>query len=552
MVSSDSRAGSQQDAYQLGWRALNKLIRRGFSWSGNERHCVYWQAPDGRFRDVSRLSGADFPEDGRAASVVDWDLDGDVDLVVTARTGPRVRLLVNRSPPGNGFLQISPRGTRTNPDGVGARVVLELDDGTRLSRSLSAGSGYLAQSSAWVHFGLGGREPLRAVVRWPGGGEEAFDVPGRDRFLVLVEGSGEARELRRPAAPIEAQGRPCEPPPSAGPVRMVALDPVPVPAIQAEGADGRALALFGVRAPGQAARGARLVVLSASWCAPCREELARLTAGRAALAQAGVGVLGLALDQDEAGRAAARAAWEAAGSPFPLAFPDAEGVAVLDGLQGVLRDSERPLALPTSFLLDGDGRLVALYTGAVAVEQVLADRRLCGLDPGPRRAAAAASAGIWLDPPEPSDPGAIAGGLERRGLPQAAREVERAALTMVEGSVADVEHAFGLRAGRAGHLEEAIARFQRALAADPRHVASWHDLGVALHRAGRAAQAVDAYRQGVLHAPEDATLHHDLALALLATGAVDLARAELEWLRARGSPLAEDLEIAFARPGGVR
>lgn len=569
MVSSDSdyedAEDPQADAYATAWKALNKLMRRGWSWSGNERHCAYWQDGSGRFQDVSRLTGLDLPDDGRAAAVVDWDEDGDQDLLVTCRTGPRVRYLAREGQPQNGFVSLVLQGTRSNPDAVGARVELSLADGTRLVRAVRAGSGYLAQSSGVVHFGLGPRRPERAplvaVVRWPGGASETFEGLTPQVRLLLREGSGQVVELQprsrvTPAA-LEASAieRGAEDARVATAVRLVTLDPVPVPRVGVTLPDGSERELFGIAPPGEpVVPGALLVVLTADWCAPCRAELASLVAERATLDEAGVRVLALATDPADPpeARAAASATFEALGWPFARAFVEADGLAVLDALQGILRDSEQPLSLPSALLLDGAARVVAFYEGALDPARVAADAALCALTPEARRSAAAFSQGIWLDPPAPPDAAFLEGRFLARGLERPARELARAALEIKRSSPADLRHDFGRRAGEAGHLEEAIAHFRAALEADPRHFESWRDLGVALHRAGDPGRAVDAYAQALRLQPEDATTHYYCGLAFLAAGDEEGFRREQGWLREKGSELAEDLEIAFARGAAPR
>ena len=67
---------------------LNRQTDEGVSWSGNERNVVFLNLgcqpapgspPD--FADVSALSGFDFPDDARALASIDWDFDGDVNLI---------------------------------------------------------------------------------------------------------------------------------------------------------------------------------------------------------------------------------------------------------------------------------------------------------------------------------------------------------------------------------------------------------------------------------------------------------------------------------------
>ena len=78
--------------YDRGWSALNKLIRSGRSFSGRERNCCFLNLGDGKsFANISAASGLDMIHDGRAVAMSDWDADGDVDLWIASRTGPRVR-----------------------------------------------------------------------------------------------------------------------------------------------------------------------------------------------------------------------------------------------------------------------------------------------------------------------------------------------------------------------------------------------------------------------------------------------------------------------------
>ena len=80
-----------QSGYAQAAKQLNKLVRAGHSYSGHERNCCFLNLPGGRFANVSQLSGFDFPEDGRAVAVCDWDGDGDQDFWVANRGAPRLR-----------------------------------------------------------------------------------------------------------------------------------------------------------------------------------------------------------------------------------------------------------------------------------------------------------------------------------------------------------------------------------------------------------------------------------------------------------------------------
>ncbi len=170
--------------YTRNFRDLNDKVSRGKSFSGYERNALFLNRKGNGFAEIGGLLGADFEDDARAVAVVDWDRDGDLDLWVTNRTAPRVRLLRNNqpsanSPSANSFLAIRliGNGKTTNRDAIGARLTLSRSSEPRIKqiRTVHAGDGFLAQSSAWTHFGLGqATDDLNLSVTWPGGGTETF------------------------------------------------------------------------------------------------------------------------------------------------------------------------------------------------------------------------------------------------------------------------------------------------------------------------------------------------------------------------------------------
>ena len=98
--------GGENADYTRGWSAVSSMIREGGSWSGHERNCCFLNTGDGRFSDVSALSGFDFDQDGRATALVDWDLDGRLDVWMTNRNAPRVRVLRNQGESRDDFLGV--------------------------------------------------------------------------------------------------------------------------------------------------------------------------------------------------------------------------------------------------------------------------------------------------------------------------------------------------------------------------------------------------------------------------------------------------------------
>jgi hypothetical protein len=148
----------------------------------------------GKFEDVSQKVGAALrqPVVGRGAAYADVDNDGDLDLVVTTSNGP-ARLLRNDGGNANDMLRIKTVGTRSNRDGIGAKVMLTTSTGQRMSGMVKSGSSYLSQSELPLTFGLGKPDTNKTItieVVWPSGHRDSIRDVHPDQFVTIEEGKG--------------------------------------------------------------------------------------------------------------------------------------------------------------------------------------------------------------------------------------------------------------------------------------------------------------------------------------------------------------------------
>lgn len=545
-------ASEQSAAYSAGWTAVSRLLRRGFSWSGHERDCAFlnlggWDDAGGSFAEVAAVAGLNFEQDGRAAAVVDWDFDGDQDLVVTARTGPRLRFLENGQRSGNAFLATRLQGRSVNADGIGARVEVQLADGRLLSASRRAGEGFQAQSSAWLHFGLG-PDPgatLEVRVRWPDGEWESFGTARKNQFLVLVQGTGDAREWPAPSVPALASAGALALPPASGVARIVPRAPIPMPTLEAFNLSGVRSAFLGITPGGPRGSGRPLLLnFFSHTCAPCARELADLAAQAEALNARGIDRVALSVDPQQE-REQVLAFVERTGFDGTVGFATAGTMETIDALQSLLLDHDRRMPVPTSLLIDERGYLQVLYLGPVDALQVISDAQLSTLEPGPRRMAALPFPGRFLGPPHPADLVWLEAGFNSRGLPQVAAEFALGRLEVRRVGEAQLQIDFGKARIQQKNLEAAERHFQRAADLDPYATDAWKGLGYCLHQAGRLEEARDAYREGARLDPEDELNQTNLGMVLVDLEELEGARAVLEWLRARGSSYAQNLERAL-------
>jgi hypothetical protein len=136
----------------------------------------------GRFQRTD--SGLSSPLVGRGAAFGDLNNDGWQDVVMTV-LGGRPQVLLNRGGKQH-WLVVTLRGTRSNRDGLGARV--RVNGQTRVATT--AGS-YLSASDKRLHFGLGPAETAKLEIVWPSGIRQTLNDVHADQIL-------EVREPERP------------------------------------------------------------------------------------------------------------------------------------------------------------------------------------------------------------------------------------------------------------------------------------------------------------------------------------------------------------------
>ncbi len=117
---------------------------------------------------------------GRGVAFGDLNNDGSVDAVVSVLGGHPI-ILMGR-PAGNHWLILKLTGTRSNRDGMGARVRI----GRRWVYATTAGS-YLSASDRRIHFGLGSDTNATIEILWPSGARQVLDSVPADQILTVKE-----------------------------------------------------------------------------------------------------------------------------------------------------------------------------------------------------------------------------------------------------------------------------------------------------------------------------------------------------------------------------
>lgn len=152
---------------------------------------LVWNQGGRHFLDIASEAGRDFaaPKVGRGAAVADFDLDGDLDVLLTENAGP-AHLYRNDLRSGNRSIRLELQGTASNRSAIGALVRVETG-GQKLSQWVKSGSSYLSQSELPLTFGLGRNErATRVVIHWPSGRVEEFANLAGGQTYRCVEGAG--------------------------------------------------------------------------------------------------------------------------------------------------------------------------------------------------------------------------------------------------------------------------------------------------------------------------------------------------------------------------
>jgi enediyne biosynthesis protein E4 len=141
-----------------------------------------------RFEDVSAFAGFSVPRAHRGMAYGDLNNDGRMDAVVTVKDGPP-EILMNRSSKENHWLLVKLTGTRSNRDGIGARLKATVAGGRALYNHATTSTGLGASSDPRVHFGLGAAERVDQLeILWPSGIRQVLANVPAGRIVAVVEG----------------------------------------------------------------------------------------------------------------------------------------------------------------------------------------------------------------------------------------------------------------------------------------------------------------------------------------------------------------------------
>lgn len=159
--------------------------------SYQEPRILYHNNGNGTFTDISADagSGITMARAGRGLAVGDLSNDGQQAAVIS-NMNALPTLLVNRAHSANHWIEVRTVGTKSNRDGIGARITLKAGTRTMIDE-VRSGSSYESNNDRRVHFGLGTAKQIDWMqIRWPSGLVERYSNISVDTIQTIKEGTG--------------------------------------------------------------------------------------------------------------------------------------------------------------------------------------------------------------------------------------------------------------------------------------------------------------------------------------------------------------------------
>ena len=361
--------------------------------------------------------------------------------------------------------------------------------GNRQAKYLQAGSGFLAQHTKEIFFGVGNfTETLRATVLWPSGLKQTLENLPVNQRIEIEEGNPAfvAKPFSLPPKSYAQAGVAAAPESLPSAIETWLIEPLPAPDFSLPDLAGNIYKL-------RTFQGQFVLLCFGAAASPAYgEQLRLLQQTHAKLASSGLRILAVNVDDTpDAAALKSLAAKEKFSFPILLGTPEIAGI--YDIIYRYLFDRRRDLPLPSSLLMDKEGSIIKLYQGLAHPEQIAKDLR--------------------------STPTTDADRI-RRALPFDG--------TLYQGTFQRNDFTFGVALFQHGYLEQAAASFKQVIASKPDDSEAYYNLGTLHLRRNEWSEARQRLEQTLKLRPDYPEAWNNLGMVAAQEGLAEEAAANFE------------------------
>ena len=486
-------------AYERGWNAINELVRSDHTWHGYARNVMFVNNHDGTFTESSGALCMDFLDDSRSFALADIDRDGRLEVILKNRNAPQLRILHNAMTDIGRAVSFRLRGTKSNRDAIGASITVEAG-GLKQTKYLQAGSGFLAQHSKELFFGLSQHEgAVHATIQWPSGIKQAFDQLPANHCIQIEEGVA-TFAAHSFASVVRAHAAVGSPQPSdllPESVETWLIQPLKAPGFSLADLSGKQCDLASLR--GKSA-------LLAFWATTAPSSIDLLKRLKQSASQFPI----VAISVDEpAATEQARAFAAGQQFSFPVVFATAEVAGVYNLIYRHLFDRRRDLPIPLSLLVDSEGMIVKVYQGIFETGRLHADAQSIPINATGRLTKALPFPGLAVQSSFQRNDFTYGVAMFQHGyLEQAAESFQQ--VIAAKPNNADAYYNLGTLKLRSNSFDEARGYLEQTLKLEPNYPEAWNNLGMMAAQQGRPDEAVKDFKQSLTLRPTYATAYLNL------------------------------------------
>ena len=393
----------------------------------------------------------------------------------------------------------------------------------RQTKYLQAGTGFLAQHSKELFFGVGKAQgKVTATIRWPNGLSQQFaDLPVNHRIEIDEGFTTFAAKPYAAPAPIYARAQlspTLEPLPSQ--LDTWLIDPLQAPRFSLPDLAGNLRELHSLQGS---------FVLLTFWTTTAQlslDQLRLLNQNPIALAASQLQVLAVNVNEQEDRQAACVFATQQAFS-FPVLLATEEVAGIYNIIYRHLFDRRRDLGIPTSFLIDRAGMIVKVYQRLVDTQRLREDLNSVPTNQADRSRKAIPFTGTLFQDAFQRNDFTYGVALFQHGyLEHAAESFQQVVASKPDNP--DAYYNLGTLALRRNDFPAARQYLEQTLKLRPNYPEAWNNLGMMAAQEGHPEEAIQNFHQSLLLRPR-------YSVALLNLG--NVYRRQKNYVEARESLL---------------